>query len=277
MSKVHNKKRNVGLIYEQVVQHICKNMLDKNENAARQGIKILKKHFREGTQLSKEFKLFKALVTTKNVSSPLASSIINEAKKACNYHFDSDKLEKEKTSLIKDLNVTFGKGEIFKEQVSNYRNYATVQSLLSEWRNPSENFDRLTDFEVNLHNSLTESFKNSDADLELPSSYDKLTFNLMNEIFNKKYSNTLDDSQRNMIKLYTNNDDSKLKSLFESTKKETIDILNNYIDNCNNSIIKNKYKKVYDNIDKLDESNISKDNLKKFLTLSKLKNEILRG
>lgn len=277
MSRVHNKKRNVGLIYEQVIQHICKNMLDKDKESARLGIRILKKHFKEGTQLSKEFKLFKALVSTKNVSSPLASSIITEAKKACNYHFDSDLLEKEKTQLIKELNMTFGKGEIFKEQVSNYRIYATVQSLLNEWRKPTDNFDRLTDFEVNLHNSLTESESKHETNQSLPITYDKLTFNLMNEIFDKKYTNVLDENQKTMINFYSNNEDDKLKKVFESTKKETINMLNNYIDDCNNSIIKNKYKNVYRKIDMLESNDVSKDNLKKFLTLSKLKNEIIKG
>lgn len=277
MSRVHNKKRNVGLIYEQVIQHICKNMLDKDKESARLGIRILKKHFKEGTQLSKEFKLFKALVSTKNVSSPLASSIITEAKKACNYHFDSDLLEKEKTQLIKELNMTFGKGEIFKEQVSNYRIYATVQSLLNEWRKPTDNFDRLTDFEVNLHNSLTESASKHETNQSLPITYDKLTFNLMNEIFDKKYTNVLDENQKTMINFYSNNEDDKLKKVFESTKKETINMLNNYIDDCNNSIIKNKYKNVYRKIDMLESNDVSKDNLKKFLTLSKLKNEIIKG
>lgn len=277
MSKVHNKKRNVGLIYEQVIQHICKNTLDKDKDSARQGIKILKKHFKEGTQLSKEFKLFKALVSTKSVSSPLATSIISEAKKACNYHFDSDLLEKEKTQLIKELNVTFGKGEIFKEQVSNYRIYATVQSLLNEWRKPTENFDRLTDFEVNLHNSLTAPNVKNDMHQNLPDSYDKLTFNLMNEIFNKKYENILDENQKTMISFYSNNEDEKLKKVFESTKKETISMLNNYIKDCDNVIVKNKYKSVHRKIDMLESNDVSKDNLKKFLTLSKLKNEIIKG
>ena len=40
MSKVHNKKRNIGIIYEQVVQYICKNILEKNEENAKKGIEL---------------------------------------------------------------------------------------------------------------------------------------------------------------------------------------------------------------------------------------------
>ena len=82
MAKVHNKKRNIGIIYEQVIQYICNRLLENDEDVAKKGIAIIKESFKEGTQLNKEYRLFKALVTTKNVSDHLASSIINEAKKA---------------------------------------------------------------------------------------------------------------------------------------------------------------------------------------------------
>ena len=145
MPRSHNKKRNVGIIYEQIINFVCGRLLEEDKKSAENAVSIVKSHFRPNSQLYKEYKLFKALATTHNVNDQLASSIINEAKKACNKMFNNESLEKEKSSLIRDLNYAFGKGVIFEEKVSNYRTYATIQTLLNEWRNNSNNFDKTID------------------------------------------------------------------------------------------------------------------------------------
>ena len=96
MAKTHNKKRNIGIIYEQIIQFICKKVMESDEVSSEKAVEIIKENFAKGTQLNKEYKLFKALAKTKNISSPLANSIIFEAKKACNNMFDGKKLEREK-------------------------------------------------------------------------------------------------------------------------------------------------------------------------------------
>lgn len=274
MSKIHNKKRNIGIIYEQVIQYICKNILEKNEVNAKKGINIIKKNFQEGTQLNKEYKLFKALATTKNISDHLATSIINEAKKACNYHFDNKQLEIEKSNLIKDLNYSFGKGVIFEESIKNYKTYATIQTLLNEWRN-NNNFDRITEFEIKLHESLTEkSVLTETNNLDQNIKFDKLTHNLMKKIFDQKYNHFLNENQKALIQHYTNDDDKSLIEHCANIKKETINKLDSYISSCDNSILIKKYENVKQNIINLNENNTSKEQLKKFLTLSKLENEL---
>lgn len=274
MAKVHNKKRNIGIIYEQVIQHICNRLLENDEDVAKKGIAIIKESFKEGTQLNKEYRLFKALITTKNVSEHLASSIIGEAKKACNYHFDNKVLEEEKSRLIHSLNHTFGKGVIFEESIKNYREYATVQTLLNEWRNPSNNFDRTTEFEIKLHESLTEKCVIKESNEYENIKFDKMTYGIMKKIFNEKYNSILSESQKELIQYYTNNEDNKLIEHCKKIKTETISELDRYINNCNNTIVKSKYQGVKNNISLINENNIDKDTLKKLLTVSKLKEEL---
>ena len=149
MAKVHNKKRNIGIIYEQVIQYICNRLLENDEEVAKKGIAIIKESFKEGTQLNKEYRLFKALVTTKNVSDHLASSIINEAKKACNHHFDNKVLEEEKSSLIHNLNRTFGKGVIFEESVKNY-NSKLIHEFKIDFKSEDLNYNILFMFLIIL-------------------------------------------------------------------------------------------------------------------------------
>lgn len=275
MAKTHNKKRNIGIIYEQIIQFICKKIMENDEVSSEKAISIIKEHFTSGTQLNKEYKLFKALAKTKNISGTLANSIIFEAKKACNHMFDNNKLEREKSVLIKELNYSFGKGEIFKENIEEYRIYATIQTLLNEWRNPqSASFDLTTKYEIKLHESLIEKVDLIKEEKNLPK-VDNLTFKLMNNIFEKKYNNVLNEAQNNLLKYYANNENEKLIESFQALKESTVNYLNDYIKNSDNKILLEKYKIVKENIIKTSEEDISKNNLQRYLTIAKLKEELL--
>tara|TARA_B100000085_G_scaffold163184_1_gene148386 strand:- start:2792 stop:3619 length:828 start_codon:yes stop_codon:yes gene_type:complete len=273
MTRVHNKKRNIGIIYDQIINFTCSNIIEENNKIAESALSIIKKHFNNGNQLKKEYKLFKALATTKGVTDQLAYSIINEAKKACNNMFDSKELEREKSLLIKDLNYTFGKGKIFEQKVKNYRIYATIQTLLNEWRSDNDNFDLSTEYEIKLHNHLTES-KVLTENKVIPK-VDKLTYNIMREMFDKKYNSQLSQDQQKIIALFISEEEDKLVENFHQIKKDTVRNINNYFLNCSNNILLEKKEKIINNITNLSETSVNKDNVEKYLTVLKLKDEIL--
>ncbi len=273
MAKSHNKKRNIGIIYEQIVHFVCEQLMNNNEKTAKEAINIIKECFKDNTQLNKEYKLFKALVTTKEVSDHLASRIINEAKNACNYHFDNKKLEIEKSVLIKKLNHNFGKGVIFERNIQNYREYATIQTLLNEWRKDSQDFDLTTQYEIKLHESLTSKKEVVNSNKKLPK-VDNLTFKLMNEMFNKKYNYLLNENQKQLIDAYTKSNDKLIIEKYSALKESTLLLLNNYLDDCSNSTITENFENVYKRISQLDVNINDKDNLHKFLTLAKLQEEL---
>lgn len=275
MAKVHNKKRNIGIIYEQIIQHICKKAMENNEHASEEGVAIIKEHFKKGTQLHKEYKLFKALAETKGVSGPLANSIIFEAKKACNNMFDRIKLEREKSRLIKKLNYTFGKGKIFEESIENYTLYATIQTLLNEWRDPKNaSFDLTTKYEIKLHESLTSSKVDSVKEKPILK-VDNLTYKLMNEIFDKKYKSVLNENQNNLLCYYSANDNDSLREAFSDLKINTVNLLEDYMSTCNNKVLLEKYSHINKQIKNLSTEDVSKESLHKYLLLAKLKEEIL--
>tara|TARA_B100001059_G_C17773661_1_gene549962 strand:+ start:543 stop:1370 length:828 start_codon:yes stop_codon:yes gene_type:complete len=273
MPRSHNKKRNVGIIYEQIINFVCGRLLEEDKKSAENAVSIIKSHFRPSSQLYKEYKLFKALATTHNVNDQLASSIINEAKKACNKMFNNESLEKEKSSLIRDLNYAFGKGVIFEEKVSNYRTYATIQTLLNEWRNNSNNFDKTTEYEIKLHSSLTK--KEVLKERKMPISVDPLTYNIMKDKFNKKYMTQLNESQKDIVCSFINDEEQVIVEKYTKLKESCMKVLNNYINRCNNSILVEKNNKIRSKLVSLDENDLSKENLQKFLIVSKLKEEIL--
>ena len=272
MAKTHNKKRNVGIIYEQIMSFICERLMEDSQIEAQKAINIVKENFSKNSQLYKEFKLFKALSETHNVTDNLANLIISEAKSACNNMFNSQKLEKEKSKLIKDLNYAFGKGVIFEQNVSNYKIYATIQTLLNEWRNNDNNFDKITEYEIVLHESLTKKQSKLNEEVVQPNN---LTRKLMKEIFDKKYNSILSTSQKRLINLYTNEKDEVVTEAFLSIKNNCLELFENYMKSCDNSVLNDKYSDIKEKLSNLDENDISKENLNKFLVTSKLSEEIL--
>ena len=49
MSKSHNKKRNVGLLYEFLVSVISRSLVDGDKKKSAQALKIIRKHFKRRT------------------------------------------------------------------------------------------------------------------------------------------------------------------------------------------------------------------------------------
>ena len=273
MSRSHNKKRNVGIIYEQIVLFICNKLLEENKKEAELATNIIAKHFKKNTQLYKEHKLFKALINTNNVSDQLASSIISEAKKACNNMFDSKKLEQEKSLLIKDLNYCFGKGRIFEEKITDYRMFATIQTLLNEWRDIDGNFEKTTEYEIKLHNRLTENKKEDRPNI--PIKVDPLTYRIMNKKFNEKYNSVLNESQQKLISNFIKDDADLISENYKALKESCIKKLDSYIRTCNNNILIEKNQNIRLKISNLDSNDLTKENLQKFLIVAKLKEELV--
>ena len=272
MSK-HNKKRNVGIIYEQIVSFICEKSFEEDRETAEKAIAIIKENFCEGSQLKKELKLFNALANTRDVQKELAGSIISEAKRACNYHFDNEELQKEKSLLIKELNYSFGKGEIFNQKVKNYRSYATIQTLLNEWRKEDKDLKVIIDYEGKLFDRLSSK---DDVVIEEQDniSYDPLTYQLMKEKFTKKYNSILSESQASIISRFYNNSKSEISNMFKEVKLECLDSLDNYKNSCNNNILLEKYENVYIKVKRFDNDDIDQTSLKKVLHMQKLIEDI---
>jgi chromatin segregation and condensation protein Rec8/ScpA/Scc1 (kleisin family) len=113
----HNKKRNVGLIYEQLIRYASKCILEGKQEKAEIAMQILKEHFKVGTELYKEFRLFNALVQTTVPTESFAFRVLSEEKDASRKH-DTAKLDYEKGALIRSINKRLD----FRDIVTNSEN-----------------------------------------------------------------------------------------------------------------------------------------------------------
>ena len=210
-NKGHNKKRNTGLLYEFLVALISRSLVEGNQKASSQALRILRRHFKPGTELYKEFRLIHALRKTTVSSESVAGSILQEAKTAARAH-DFRELDRQKSLLIRDINHIIKDENFYDQQVGEYRFLATIQTLLNDWRNKDSDLGRVASYEDQLVKHLTTE-KASEPDqliAEETPGESRLLMKVMMKKLNEKYSGVLNDEQKSLIRAYafsTANDD----------------------------------------------------------------------
>lgn len=211
MSKSHNKKRNTGLLYEFLVRTISQALVEGDKRRSAQALRIIKRHFKPGTLLHKEYRLINSLVKTTVSSEAVAASIMQEAKAAARA-YDLKQLDREKSLLISAINKQVGDQDFYDQPVNEYRTYATIQTLLNDWRSSDRDLGRLAQYEDQLVRHLVAE-KKAPADQALPEDSPgegRLLMKVMMRKLNEKYAGVMSDEQRQLLRAYafsTANDD----------------------------------------------------------------------
>ena len=282
MGKAHNKKRNVGIIYEQLLRLIAKYLVEGNQDKHRKGLAILKRNFKPGSELYREFRLFNALVKTTVPNDSLATRILAEAKQAA-LDFDAQQLRKEKAQLIKEINHILDYSNFYQQKIADYRSYATIQTLLNDWRLGSRaDLARIAKYENQICGwLLAEKKEDSTLSEQQDINVNHLTVKLMTEKFNKKYAGILNHEQADLIKEYVFSvnmgDKDNFARELEILKSETISELGLFVSQSQNRILQEKLELVRKNIDKIDTTNLNDETISRFLVVSKLKSELLES
>ena len=277
MNKSHNKKRNVGIIYEQLLRKVSHCLVEQNNDTSEKTLAVLKRHFKPGTQLYKEFRLFNALVKTAVDTDSLACRILAEARRAAQDH-DAALLRTEKSALIRDINHTLGDPSFYSQRVEDYRTYATIQTLLNDWRaGGASDLSRIAKYENVIVEWLTRKCVTVPLNEHRNADVNTLTVKIMTEKFNSKYGAILNEQQRDIIKQYALSQDSggeEFVTYLGEVKKGCLQELRRYSRICDNKILNEKMKDVLENIKRFDVSTVDDDSLARFLLLSKLSHEL---
>ncbi len=212
MKKIkHSKVKNTGVLFELLVRQITLEVLngDKTENAKN----IVKEFFASGTELNKELRLYDLLLKEKYNSESKAEMFVDTVSQA-HAKLNEGKLAKEKYNLIKQINEKFELEQFLSSSITNYKVLASIYKVFESKK--SENYDIKDVFNSKVtlieniiarpstktnkieDTKLIESYKQQDKDLRL------LTYKILVETFNKKYTN-LDSNQKNLLKEYINN------------------------------------------------------------------------
>jgi len=210
----HSKFKNTGILFELLVRQIASDTISGADSAA---IKLIKKYFSK-SELTKEHKLYQALVSTKALTEGKAESLIN-ATLEISSRLNRSALRKEKYNLIKDIREAYDIEEFFKSKINNYSQYAAAYNLIEahnslEFVEPSqviENkvtlLEHITRKEVNKENvkdRVLEEFAKMDKGTRI------LAYKMLLEKFNEKYGD-MSPAQKTVLKEYINNISNTVK------------------------------------------------------------------
>lgn len=279
-SRPHNKKRNTGVVYEQLLKSVSSSLVEGDKKRAQLFLNIIERHFRKGSELYNEFRLFNALVKCNASSSPVAAVIITEAKDAAK-RADRQQLEQEKSRLIAEINRRVGPA-FYDTYFENYRDYATIQVLLNSWRDNSTDISRVFEYEKKLVESMLRApAQQASPELDVNPDVNSLVVNIMTEKLNKKFSSTMTSDQRDIIREYIfsppGSDQTRLKETMFRVRRSAIADLDAYILSEKNDYIKERAGDVRSSLISLDADVIDDNTVIRFLTASKLSQEIREG
>ena len=235
----HSKYKNTGILFELLVRQIASDTVSGKDSAA---IGVVKKFFNK-SELTKEHKLYQALITSKALSEGKAESLINSVLEISS-RLNKTALRKEKYNLIKEIRAHYDIEEFFKAKISNYSQYAAASNLIEahgslEFIEPSQVIDNkvtllehITRKEVNIEevkDRVLEEYSKMDTGTRI------LAYKMLLEKFNEKYG-TLIPAQKSVLKEYINNVTNTVKlrefvnEQFTTIKKSLTELISNVTD-----------------------------------------------
>jgi len=279
MKSSHNKKRNVGIVYELLLRHVSSMLIEESRKNAQKALDIIEKYFNENTELYKEFRLFNALAKSTVSDTPIAAAVLTEAKSAarrCNVK----SLNREKSMLIKEINYKINDSQFYYRRIPEYTVYATIQSLLNEWRkNDLSDLSKIVDYESKIVRWLLEEKVNENIEDQVDPNIDKLVVKILTEKFNKKYDKTLNTEQKDIIRSYvfsmSYDEGRSIYKKLNEIKDRTVYELDKFRKETDSQVILEKIGEVKQRISNIDLGKIDDQSISRFLLVSRLKDELL--
>ena len=205
MKPKHSKYKNTGILFELLTRQITSETISNSEPKA---VGILRKFFGKNSTLLKEYQIYHALLNKKFEKESSATVLIETL---INAHSKLNKsiLRRERYNLVREIKDTYNIEDFFKAKVPNYKIYASVYNLLE---NKGANPMSVVNSKVAILEHVTEkglpNKPKKEIVMEEYEKFDKetraLTYKMLMEKFNEKYSN-LADNQRILLKEYVYN------------------------------------------------------------------------
>jgi hypothetical protein len=218
----HSKYKNTGILFEMLVRKLTSETLTSNKSVT---IDIIKKYFGRNTELSKELQLYNSLVKEQFRSEAQALDYIRTIKSAHD-KLNQSVLRRQRYNLVKEISDRFVFNNMAKTHINNYKALASIYMIFEydESANPKQLLEcknviisngMLVEKRVEIKDPIIEAFESQPKEVRL------LTYKLMIDKFNQKYSG-LDESQKRLLNKYiTNvNDTAALKEYIEKVIPE---------------------------------------------------------
>lgn len=198
----HKKLRNTGLIFELLSGSIIHEALCNQKPVS---IGIVKRHFKEGSELYKELNLYLSLQNkTENDPNQLMELAVNTWNK-----LDKVKLEQEKYNLIKDIKKVYNLQEFFKPRTNKYKLTASIYKLFENSNltiNPDDYLSAKNYITEHLKGLLVETVDEVEQTwMQQDPEIRRIAFKIAVKTFNERYNN-LSERPKKFIAKYLNED-----------------------------------------------------------------------
>lgn len=243
----HSKFKNTGFLFELLTRQVTLEIINGTEEKAKS---IIKEFYGKGTEMSKELRLFNLLINEKYNSEAKAEKFIDAILEA-HTKIDYKSLQREKYNLVKSIKENFEIKNFLSSPVTNYKILASIHKLFEGKKNDILDVKDVFDSKLTLvehissnsptlkekEDKLVEEYRKQEKDLRL------LTYKILVETFNKKYTN-LNAEQKSLLREYINNvnNTSKFNEYFEKELIKTITSLHEMYKGMEDKITKIKLK-----------------------------------
>jgi len=201
----HSKYKNTGILFEMLVRKLTSETMSSDKTVT---VDIIKKYFGKNTELAKELQLYNSLIKEQHKTEARALDFIRTIRESY-ARLNQSALKRQRYNLVKEISENFVFERVAKIHINNYKALASIY-MLFEYKD-SDNPKRLMECKnvVLEHTLLTEKKQTSQPTLiEEFSKQEKatrlLTYKLMIDKFNNKYS-VLSESQKQLLNKYITN------------------------------------------------------------------------
>ena len=199
----HNKLRNTGLLFEFLLRQVTVDVLNKKKDSI--ALKIIKKRFNEHTEIGKELALYNLLIQKKFKSESKADYFLSEIIRQRG-KLNNSILRREKYNIIKSIKENYEVSSMLSSKIPNYKLFASIYKLFEGFTDL--NADEKTESYFNIVENIT-TIKTKKSNTFIPNEMKDndlriLSYRVLLEKFNKKYTN-LTDEQKRILKEYISN------------------------------------------------------------------------
>ena len=205
MKPKHSKYKNTGILFELLTRQITSETIS---NTSPKAVGILKKFFGQNSNLLKEYQIYHALLN-KRFDKEASATVLLETLISAHSKLNKSSLRRERYNLVREIKDTYNIEDFFKAKIPNYKIYASVYNLLENKNaNPMSIVDSKVAILEHITNKNLPNKPKKEIVMEEYEKFDKetraLTYKMLMEKFNEKYSN-LADNQRTLLKEYVYN------------------------------------------------------------------------
>jgi len=202
----HSKYKNTGILFEMLVRKLTSETLSSDKSVT---VEIIKKYFGRNTELSKELQLYNLLTKEQQFKSEAHGLDFIRTVKEGFSKLNQSTLNRQKYNLVKEISEKFVFSDMAKIHIPNYKTLASIYMIFEhdESVNPVQLHECKSAIIENgmiyekvqaKKDPIIEAFESQPKDMRL------LTYKLLVDNFNKKYSG-LNAPQKELLNKYITN------------------------------------------------------------------------